>query len=62
MKRPKKKSKASKLTPAERVIEETRAIRAKLWKEAGGSYQQVVEIGRREGSLGGSGRGKRKSA
>ena len=51
MKRSSKKQNTLGLTAAERAVEELRAIRKQLWKEAGGKYERVVEIGRREGSV-----------
>ena len=65
MKRAAKKSgraRGPRLTAAERAVEEIRAIRRQLLKEAGGKYRGVVEIGKREGSLAASARGKRRSA
>jgi hypothetical protein len=64
MKRPsKKRAKPADMSAADRAVEEIRAIRRKLWKDAGGSYEGVVEIGRREGSLPSStSRKRRKSA
>ena len=53
----------SDMNAADRAVEEIRAIRRRLWKDAGGTSAGVVEIGRREGAFGSTPtRKRRKSA
>lgn len=49
--RTRKTTKKPKLSAVERAVEEVRAVRRQLWKDAGGTFEGVIAIGRREGSL-----------